>query len=172
LSRTGLARDDADASRQTSAYFPPELRQEQVFLNVLNEKQWTTQVMVLYGQVRPIRLHLIAQLANISVVFRPDVWVAEQSRLRATGIPVLVLTNTANITRTCEQRRLAQDSVECVTERVWNDMRMSGNGQMANVTAGSKLELCDLCTDFLVDGPNLGWTTDKIVSFYRNVTRT
>jgi hypothetical protein len=138
-------------------YVPQKDVGESHFLNLFNEKQWTTQSLVLQAQVD-----------DPSLVLQPDVWVA--NRTLSPTIPVFVVSAPQNATDSCVRQKLALDSNECKVMQLQAQLDEQFNAAMASITPGGTVARCNFCNGFVVDNPNLPWLVDTIMDLAGNIT--
>ena len=137
-------------------YVPQSLEAEKEFLNLFSDKQWTIQVNLLASQV-----------ANIETVFQPTIW--QSNRTLDAAIPVIDLWTYTNTSLLCPVSGSPLDSQECAFNIAQQEYSLAYNLAMVNITPSSQLFICYNCTGFLVDGNNLEWTVDAIMSSVGNL---
>ena len=126
---------------------------EKLFLNILNEKQWSMQCQI-----------LAAQIADpASTVLQPSLW--QRNRSLAPAIPVFALENQRPVVAVCNDAGYAVGSDDC---NLVNYTAAVGHAFMVNMTtmsAGSRLfSLPGGSDDWLGSGNTRNWVTATILT--------
>lgn len=131
----------------TTTFVPADRQMEKIFLNLCNEKQWQTQVLV-----------LAYQLSNITLLFQYDTWGTRHTL--SPSIPVLWLYNNLNMTRVCVQNNYTPE--QCSEASAIQQLTFTYIQQATNMTVGSKIIQYNDATDLLSQGQYIPWTMQQI----------
>jgi hypothetical protein len=121
--------------------------------SIWNEKQWTTQTLM-----------LAQQAADPDLVLQPDIWTT--NRGLAAHIPVFALLNPGNATVTCASMRWAPDSEQCRYQAAVNGYCLDFMRETTTMTAGSQLFTCDSCSqsEWLGSGSTIPWVASTVLA--------
>lgn len=136
-----------------TSYVPAEYARESIFLNIWNEKQWTTQVLYLQQQVN-----------NPDLAMQPDIWTT--NRNLDPNIPVFALLAPGNATTTCARFNWAPDDERCRYQAAVNGYCLSFMQSLTTMTAGSSLHLCEGCSsdDWLGTASTIPWVVSTVLA--------
>jgi pimeloyl-ACP methyl ester carboxylesterase len=134
----------------SSEFTPPNMQYESEFLNLFNEKQWTTQVQYLSDQV-----------ANPDTILTPDLWVTDTSL--QSSIPVFVFANNVSVAQQCSDSQYPPDSDNCKILAQQNQLNINLNQAMASMTPGSRVIMCQDCQGQLSQNANIPWIVQHIL---------
>ena len=155
----------------SKAYVPQNLAYESIFLNIYNERQWTTNCAYLYTSV-----------VNASDTILPSIWMTNSSL--SSAIPVLMFDlniTTPDLHQQCSLFGYTSSSDDCQLLLYTRNATISAaNTIVARNPSLSKLFLCNECNQgptsgntynsFLVDqNENIPWFVDTLMTQVGNI---
>jgi hypothetical protein len=128
--------------------------------SIYNEKQWTTQTLLLSQQA-----------ANPDLVMQPDIWTA--NRGLAPTIPVFALLAPGNATAFCAKQGWSWHDKRCQYQAAVNGYCLDFMRATTTMSPGSALFLCEACSpdDWLGSGSTVPWVASTVLAAVSSLNR-